>query len=185
MSQKHKIGVFVIALVVLSTAVAATAFTSGSVERQANVNVVSDDAGLIGLSDGTSGDLVYQNSTGALDIDFTAGTANGANTEGHFELGNPSDAPNQSAFNVTNNDAEAHDMTFDYTLDGSEGQDTDANIEFQIYDSTGTQVGTISEESGTFTQNVASGDTLYVVVVVDTHGLDDTADLSGTLDVSV
>ena len=184
MSQKNKIGVFVVALVVLSVAVAATAFTSGSVDRQANVNVVSDDTGLIGLTDGTSGGLVFQNASGALEIDFTKNGAGGANTEAHFELGNPNNPTNQTAFNVTNNAATAKDMTFDFS--GSDSQDADANIEFQIYDSSGTQVATLSEESGSVTvTGVASGETLYVVMVIDTHGLDSTADLSGTLTISV
>lgn len=178
--------IMVIAMVVVAVTatLGASAYTTGSLDRSSNVNVVSDDAGLIGLIDGTSGDLVQQNATGALTIDFTRGGASGANTEAHFELGNPSDATNQSAFNITNNDAEAHDLTVEYTGAGGTG-DTDANIQFQVYDGTGTQVATVSEESTSATiSSVASGNTLYVVIVVDTHGLDTSTDLSGTLTVS-
>lgn len=180
--MKAKITGMVIVLVVASAVLGASAFTSGSVERNSNVNVVSDDKGLIGLSDGTSGPLVYQNSTGALEIDFTNGTAQGANVDGHFELGNKNDA-NQSAFNVTNNDDESHSMTLNYTPN-SDDSDGTANLEFLVYDGSGTKVATATEESSaSFT--AAAGETFNVVIVVDTHGLTTSDDLSGTLKVSV
>lgn len=183
MLPNAKISGFILALLVVSTAFAATAFTTGSVERSANVNVVNDDTGLIALQDGNSGDLVFQNSSGALEIDFTQGGAGGVNTAAHYELGDPANGNTTYAFNITNLAASSHDLTLDYS--GSDSQDSDANIEFQVYDSTGTQTGTVSEESGTTTlSGVTSGETHYVVIVVDTHGLDNTADLSGTLTVS-
>lgn len=176
-------GVAVVVIALLVT-LGASAYTTGSVTRSSNVNVVTDDQGLIALSDGTSGGLVAQNSTGALAIDFTNGGASGVNTAAHFELGNPSDPTNQSAFNISNLDAETHDLTVTYSGAGGTS-DTDANIQFQIYDSTGTQVATVSEESTSATiTGASSGATYYVVIVVDTHGLDSTVDLSGTLEVS-
>lgn len=175
-----------VALLVIAVVAAfgATAYTTGSVERQSNVDVVSDDVGLIGLEDGTSGDLVKQNSTGALTVDFTRSGASGVNTDATFELGDPADPTNATAFNVTNNGGSSVDLTVEYT-GVSESMDADANIEFQVYDSGGTQVATVSEESTSATINgVASGSTHYVVIVVDTHGLDTTVDLSGTLKIS-
>jgi hypothetical protein len=177
----------ILAIAMVVVAVTATlgvsAYTTGSVDRSSNVNVVNDDVGLIGLEDGTSGNLVSQNATGALTIDFTNASASGANTAAHFELGNQSNATNQSAFNVTNNDDEARDFSFEYTA--SDSQDADANIEFQIYNDTGSKQVTVSEESGAVSlSGVASGETYYVVIVVDTHGLGTSADLSGTLKVS-
>lgn len=182
--MRLKLATVAVAVIAITATLGVSAYTTGSVDRSSNVNVVNDDAGLIGLADGTSGNLIQQNSTGALTIDFTRGGASGVNTEAHFELGNPSDPTNQSAFNVTNNDAESHDLTIEYT--GATGtSDTDANIQFQVYDNTGTSVGTVSEESTSLTITGApSGATYYVVLVVDTHGLDTTADLSGTLTVS-
>ncbi|MFB6303371.1 MAG: hypothetical protein ABEH78_10995 [Haloferacaceae archaeon] len=172
-------------VIALTATIGATAFTTASLSRDANVNVVSDDKGLLALTDGTSGGLVAQNATGALNVDFTAGGAGGVNTNATYELGNPSDPTNQTAFNITNQDAESHDITVKYTGAGGTS-DTDANIEFRIYDSTGTKVATVSEESTSATiSGVASGTTHYVVIVVDTHGLDSTADLSGTLEVAV
>ena len=183
MQTNAKIGVLALVLVVVSASFAATAFTTGSVERQANVNVVNDDTGLIALQDGNSGKLVFQNATGALEIDFTKGGAGGVNTAAHYELGDPTNANVTYAFNITNLDAESHDFTLDYS--GSDSEDADANIEFQVYDSTGTLVATVDEEgtSASLT-GVASGDVHYVVIVVDTHGLTSSSDLSGTLTVS-
>jgi hypothetical protein len=170
-------------VIALTATLGVSAYTTGSLDRSSNVNVVSDDIGLIGLEDGTSGSLVQQNSSGALTVDFTNAGGSGVNTEAHFELGNPSDATNQSAFNITNNDGEAHDLTVKYT--GADTGDGDANIQFQIHDSTGTQVATVSEDSTSATiSSVSSGSTYYVVIVVDTHGVTTGEDLSGTLSVS-
>lgn len=183
MQTNAKIGALALILVIVSASFAATAFTTGSVDRQANVNVVNDDTGLLALADGTSGDLVYQNATGALEIDFTAGGAGGVNTAANYELGDPNNANTSYAFNVTNLDAESHDITLSY--DGSDTEDADANIQFQVYDSTGTLVSTADEEGATAgLTGVASGQTHYVVIVVDTNGLTSASDLSGTLTVS-
>lgn len=183
MLTQAKIGGMVIALLVVSAAFAATAYTTGTVERSANVNVVNDDTGLIALQDGNSGGLVFQNASGALEIDFTKGGAGGVNTAAKYELGDPANGNTSYAFNITNLDTESHDLTLDYS--GSDTQDADNNIEFQVYDSTGALQATASEESGAVTvSGVTSGQTLYVVIVVDTHGLDSTQDLSGTLTVS-
>ncbi|WP_254534839.1 hypothetical protein [Halomarina litorea] len=170
-------------LIIVAATLGASAYTSGTVERSSNVNVVNDDTGLLALADGTSGPLVFQNASGALEIDFTKGGAGGVNAESHYELGNPSDAINQSAFKISNLDAESHDITVSYT--GAGAGDADANIEFQIYDSSNTQVATISEESTSDTiTGAAAGATYYVVIVVDTNGVTSSTDLSGTLTVS-
>ncbi|WP_167768573.1 hypothetical protein [Haloarcula amylovorans] len=179
-----KIAAVAMVVIAITATLGASAFTTGNVTRSSNVDVVTDDQGLIALSDGTSGDLVMQNTSGALNIDFTAGGAGGVNTNAHFELGNPSDPTNQSAFNISNLDAESHDLTVSYTGAGGTS-DTDKNIQFQIYDNAGTQVGTVSEESTSASiTGASSGTTYYVVIVVDTHGLDSTDNLSGTLEVS-
>lgn len=172
-------------VIAISAAVGMSAFTSGNVERSANVNVVNDDVGLIGLEDGNSGELVTQDgTTGELTIDFTSGSANGVNPSAHFELGDPANGNETMAFNITNNAAQSVDLTMDYTLTNTES-DGDANIRFQVYDGTGTQVANVTEHSGAQNINgVASGTTHYVVIVVDTNGLTSSDDLSGTLKVS-
>ena len=183
--MRSKFTVLAVAIIAVSATLGASAYTTGSVSRSANVNVVSDDAGLIALADGTSGDLVWQQSDGTLGIDFTNGGAGGVNPEAHYELGNPSDPTNQTAFNITNLDAESHSLTVEYTGVAATAVDGTPNIQFRVFDSAGTEVATVTEEatSGTVS-DVASGSTLYVVMVVDTTGLTNSTDLSGTLQVS-
>lgn len=180
----------IVALAVVVIAVAATfgasAFTTGTVSRSASIDVVSDDAGLIGLADGTSGGLVTQTADGVLSIDFTRGGAGGVNPEATYTLGNPNDASNQSAFSISNLDSESHDLTVEYTgVDSGAVGDGTANIQFQIYDSSGVGVDTISEESNSVTlTGIGSGETLYVVMQIDTSGLSNSTSLSGTMNVS-
>lgn len=173
-------------IVVASMSVGASAFTAATVERQANADVVADENGLVGLADGNSGNLVYQDAaTDQLVIDFENGTALGANTDALFELGDPAAPGSSQAFQVTNNDDEAHQLTAAYTLDADDGN-TAANLEFQVYDSTGTLVGTVTEEGQTVSMDAQAAASYDVVMVVDTgHGTADTLtsteDLSGTL----
>lgn len=183
MAAKLKIGVLVVLVAISSAAFAASASTTGGVDRASNVDVVSDDKGLLSIQDGTTGGLVHQNSTGALEIDFTKGTANGVNTAANFSIGDTTSANTSYAFNVTNQDTTTHSLTFDYS--GSDSQDTGDNVQFRLYDSSGSYLGTASEEGSFAASSVAPGDTVYVVLVVDTHGLDTNADLSGTLSITV
>lgn len=178
---------FVAGLVlVAATAVGASAFTAATVERQANADVVTDENGLLALIDGNSGNLVYQDaSTDQLVIDFENGTADGANTDALFEIGDPAQPGTSQAFRVRNNDDEAHAVNVSYTPDADDGNAA-ANLEFRIYDSGGSVVGTVTEEGGTASLSAAAGDAYDVVVVVDTgHGgapvVTSAADLSGTL----
>jgi hypothetical protein len=89
-------------VLVVATSVGASAFTSATVERQANADVVTDENGLLGLTDGNSGNLVYQDAaTDQLVIDFENGTATGANTDALFELGDPANPGTSQAFSTT------------------------------------------------------------------------------------
>ncbi|WP_302080711.1 hypothetical protein [Salinibaculum rarum] len=177
-------------ILVAGVSVGTSAFTSATVERQADANVVADENGLLGLTDGNSGNLVYQNAADQLAINFTQGTATGANTDALFELGNPAAPGTSKAFQVTNNDAESHQITAAYTLDADDGN-TVANLEFQVYDNTGALVGTVTEEGQTVSMDAAAAETYDVVVVVDTgHGtgtdtLTSAKDLSGTLALTI
>lgn len=181
-------------LLVAATAVGASAFTAATVERGADANVVADNTGLVGLTDGNSGDLVFQNTDDQLEINTRAGTAIGVNTDARFELGNP-DAPTSSyAFEIRNNDAEAHGFNLTYTLDDGGSEDGFVHVEYQVYDSSGTSVGTADEEGGLAQFDADPGERFYVVVVFDTAVADgsggedvetSTSDLSGTLEVAI
>lgn len=172
-------------ILVAGVSVGTSAFTSATVERQANADVVTDTNGLLGLADGNSGNLVYENSEDQLEIDFENGTALGANTDALFKLGNPAAPGTSQAFQVTNNDAESHQITAAYTPDADDGNSA-SNIEFRVYDDANSLVGTVDEEGQTVSMDAAADQSYNVVVVVDTgHGGADTLtsvdDLSGTL----
>ena len=182
--MKAKLAILAIVVLVASATLGAMAYTTGSVSRSVSADVVTDDTGLISLQAGQSG-LVYQKNSGALTVDFTnKATAGGVNVDAKFEIGDTANANSSYAFNVTNLDAESHDFTFDYSGTTNATTDTDPNIQFKVYDAAGNEVGMASEEGASGLVTISAGETVYVVVVVDTHGLDSTADLSGTLKIS-
>ena len=182
--MQSKITVLAVAFIAVAATLGASAYTTGSVSRSANIDVVSDDVGLIGLSDGTSGDIVTQTAGGELSIDFAVGTASGVNPNAQYEVGDIANSNTTMAFNVSNLDSEAHSLTIDYTADDTTVNDGTANVKFRVFDSAGTDLGTASEESPLTVNSVAAGSTLNVVIVVDTTGLTNSTSLSGTLEVS-
>lgn len=175
-------------LLVAGVSVGTSAFTTAEVDRQANVDVVADDVGLLGLTDGNSGNLVYQNSSDQLAIDFTNGSADGANTDALFRLGDPADPSGSQAFIITNNDAESHVINASYNASTSDAS-TPENLKFEIYDSGGENVGTISASGETASWDASANTAYNVVVTVDTgHSttvLTSGDDLSGTLEFRV
>ncbi|WP_136592067.1 VCBS domain-containing protein [Salinigranum halophilum] len=174
-------------VLVATTAVGASAFTSASIDREANANVVADQNGLLSLTDGNSGDLIFEDGTGQLAMDLTAGSAKGANTDALFVFGDRQSPSTTQAFTITNNDATTHDITVSY--DGTDDNSA-ANLQFEIYDAEGSSVGTVDEEGTTATISAPASATYYVVVVLDTgHGeagvLQEDTDLSGTLSFTI
>ena len=117
--------------------------------------------------------------TDELLIDTAHGTAAGVAPSARYTYGatgNPTGAP---AFTLRNAAGEAHRLTIEYT--GSDTEDPDENVQFRVFGSEGTRLATASEESGPVTLEVEGNDRLYVVVVIDTHGLTPVTDLSGSL----
>lgn len=175
-------------LLVAGVSVGTSAFTTAEVDRQANVDVVADEVGLLGLTDGNSGNLVYQNSSDQLAIDFTNGTADGANTDALFRLGDPADPSGSQAFIITNNDDESHVINASYNANTGDAS-TPENLKFEIYDSGGNNVGTISASGETASWDASANTAYNVVVTVDTgHSttvLTSGDDLSGTLEFRV
>ena len=180
--MRLKITALLLAVVVVSATLGASAYTTGSLTRSSSVDVVSDTNGLIGLTDGTSGDLVYKDGD-SLAIDFSTSHATGANSNATFTLGNTSAATTSNAFQITNQDDVARDITVSYSTTDSTADDGTDNLQFQIYNSSGTKVTTASEEAAASSISAASGETFYVVIVVDTNSLTSAADLSGELKV--
>ena len=182
------IGIIAVMLLTGTGIIAASSFTTATLSRDTNINVVSDDNGIIALIDGNSGAIVaVDGTTGELNIDFTVGSATGVNVDSVYELGDQND-PSQRAFNITNQDGVSHSIELNYTVsDGTSGVgDGSSSVQFLVFDSSGTQVASEDEESGTASFTANSGETFAVVVVVDTTmaGVDQTDDLSGTLSVT-
>lgn len=176
-------------LLVATVTFGASAFTAGTVDRQANIDVVADSNGLLALIDGNSGNLVYQDaSTEQLSVDFTEGTANGANVDATFELGNPADPTNSTAFKLENRDDETHQINVAYT---GATTNTEENLNFSVYDNGGNLVGSVTEEGTTASFTAPADNTFYVVVTVDTGGgaaateLTSASDLSGELSFTI
>lgn len=181
---------------IVGGSIAATAYTSGSVTRDASIDVVSDDAGLIALGDGTTGTLISHDGTGRLTIDLTRGGANGANVDSTFKFGDAADAANSYAFTITNNDTQARDIKVDFTLNSGDPDGTVENLQFKLYNSDGSpfdsdvdgNILSTATESAAYTASGVASDgsqTLHVVLEVDTTGLNaETDDLSGNLEIS-
>lgn len=131
-----------------SVLLGSSAFTTGSLnDREADIDVVSDNYGVIRLVDMLpDSDILAEGSDGRLRIDFTAGGASGVNTGGHFQLGgipdgvgeggeleenywsasefdfltDPGGSPN-AAFGIENRGTQTYDLTLEYEADEAPG----------------------------------------------------------------
>lgn len=156
-----------------------SAYTLFTAERGANIDVVSDDTGILELGPGSSS-YVYQ-TNGELTINVSAAGADGVNVNSTLDIGNTSEPTVDYAFNVTNNDGQQRNITLSYNpaTNPSSGDE----VQYRIYDDTGTHAGTTSEETDATVQ-IPSRTTYYVVVKVDTLDASTADDLSGTLSIS-
>lgn len=183
-----RVGVIVVALILSTGMIGASSFTTATLERDTNINVVADDSGVIALIDGDSGDVVKQDSNGELKIDFTVGSASGVNVDSIYELGNPDWSSNtdEQAFNISNEDGVDHTITLNYTVASGDGQgDSPDSVTFKVFNSSANNVATATEDAdASFT--AASGETFATVVIVNTtmSGITNSSDLSGTLNVT-
>ena len=187
MKTVTRVGILAMALVLATGLIGATSFTSAQLSRDTNIDVVNDATGVIGLEDALPGDVIAQ-TNGELTIDFTVGSAQGVNVNSRYELGDPANPVASPGFNITNNDQTSHDITLNYTISGAMPGDGAGHnaTEFQVYDSTGTHLVTISEDDAGGTFTLGSGASAHVVVIVDTmdNNIGTGDDLSGTLNVS-
>jgi len=181
MYQKTSVAALLVGLLVASSFVGAAAFTNASVDRSASIDVVNDEDGIIGLAPGSTS-VVTMNS-GELTIDAAVGDAKGINTEATMEIGDSANPSTTYAFNVTNNAGKQKSFEMGYAVSGTDSDASD-DVTFTVYKSDGSQVTTISEESGTKSFTIDSGATYYVVVSLDTTGNPTGDDLSGTLTIT-
>lgn len=162
-----------------ATTVGSIAYTSASVSRSVTSNVAADATAVIGLTSGNIGAVTKTN--GKLNVD-TSGTADGLNSDGTFTYGDSADPTATYAFAITNNDGNTHDLTLaldSMTLPGS------SSFSLTLYDSSGTELGTVTPSGSFVVTDWASTDTVYAHVSIDTSGTTDADSISGTMQFSV
>lgn len=141
--------------------------------------------------DGNTGPLLLQAGDVAgisaeaddLLLDTATGSAAGVAPDARYTYGDPAAPTDRPAFTLTNADGDTHRLTIAYS--GTDDEDTDANVQFRVHDADGHRLVTASEESGTVAVDLDGNERVYVVVVIDTHGLSTTTDLSGSLDLTL
>ena len=187
---------FALVVVVSAAVVSTSAFTTVTLSRETSVSVTADDDALVTLVDGHPGDgFVEQTSTSTLEIDLTRGGASGANTNATVELGSTSDPIDDHAFRVEHRGDAPANLSFQYGLDGSGAGEASGpqSLVFTFAHDAGDD-GTVdtsvslSENTGSTNATIAGvqpGDPVYATVVVNTTGLSQASDLSGTLGVTV
>lgn len=178
-------------LVAAVSIVGAASYTQATVDRNANINVQSDDTALVGLEvgGGITYDSVTTTTDGELLLNLDDGTGVNGNSTFYYGADDSSTTRDRSnsAFNVTNNDGDLRDFTLSYT----DLSDTNQNVKFDVYtyDATNGLVsqGTVDEEGTSVSHaDLGAGKKLYVYVTVDTTAgdLGSGDDLSGTFTVT-
>lgn len=186
------------AIVVLATASAfsTTAFTSVTVDREATATVEADDSAYVSLIDGHPGEgFVEQTDASTLAIDLTRGGAAGTNRDANVTLGSTDDPADDHAFRIEVRGDRARDLGLGYELasTATAGEASGPeSLTFRFYHDGGDDgsidaTAAVSENAATAEatlDDVAPGDPVYAVVVVDTTGLSPASDLSGSLEVT-
>jgi len=185
------------------------AFTAMSATRDANIDVVTDSDGLIGLVDTSDGNVVRTTDNGELTIDFTAdGNAGGVNIDSQYQIGyirgsNKGFIPNglndqiddtdATAFEIVNNDTQAHTLNASYECNANDIGNASVFWQFHVktrqhnMEVSGTNTYASIQEVPKVNQNDSRflpGDSVDVSLLVDTRDVTQdpsNLDLSGTL----
>ena len=161
--------------------VGSLAFTQASVERDLDVQVVTDDSADAALrfesSDGTT-----ITEDGQLTINGISDHEGGGDAyltpNGDFTFGDHSSPSTANAFTMTNQ--LASERTFDFVISGLTETDTDFII--TLYDDTGSELGVADSETDLTDMSLASGDSAYGVIEIQTGGSD--SSITGDVTVS-
>jgi hypothetical protein len=163
--------VVMFALVGVVAVTGASAFTTATVARDAQIDVADDGSSVIELGDGTVDGASVTD--GTLEIDGEE--SDSLNREALFRFGDnstASDAQSEHAFTITNADEDAH--TFDFELSGAPG------VTIELWDDSG-EVATVGNGNSVSAGSVSSSSTLYAVIIVDTGTSTGTDAIDGTL----
>jgi len=149
--------VVAVALVAVVGVTGASAFTTATVARDAQIDVANDDAGVIELANGNAS--AASTADGQLVLDFGDEQLNRNAT---FTFGDSDDpaAANGDAFYVRNNDDQAHEFTVEYTGSG------DASVTLYAVDSSGDS--TVQSGSSVTIPSVGQGEKVFVAVEIAT-----------------
>lgn len=180
-SRNLAVAIGVIGLMLAGMVTGTAAYQSFTADRQASLNVVQDNNGIIGLAPGSSTYVSYE-SDGSIQIDVTGNGASGVNADAALQIGSKSSPSSTFAFSMTNNFGNSRTVDLSYTLDGSDASGGTNETTFRVYDSGGASITNVSEgDSSSFSMSSAA--TYYVVLEIDFTGISDTEDYSGTLSV--
>ena len=161
--------------------VGSLAFTQATVQRDLDVQVVTDDSADAALrfqsSDGTT-----ITEDGQLAINGISEHENGGDAyltpNGDFTFGDHTSPSTANAFTMTNQ--LTSERTFDFVINGLSATDTDFII--TLYDDTGTELGKVDSANDLSGISLASGASAYGVIEIQT-GTDETA-ISGDVTIS-
>ena len=181
-----------------AAAIGTGAYSSGTVSgREASIEVVNDDNGLIGLHAGSQTDLVYQNGAGKLTIDLSRAMGEGVNPDSKFYIGEENTFP--PAFSVVNQGSQDVELKVEYELEDptAAGDSLLELYSVMNYDDAnkGPNRTTATQSSPTASHrsddasldrsahnpNVAPGDAMQLSLGIDAADVGD--DLSGTITV--
>lgn len=166
---------------VAGTTLGAAAYTSVTVDRSTTIGVETDQLGLIQLTPSADFTQITQDGTsGALSINFSK-----LNVGSEFVFGDATGPKATHAFSFAQNDSD-RDFTFEYAL-GATDPSTETNVQFEIFTDDGAGAvasqGTVSE-GGSATVSTTVGTTYYVVLTINTVGMDQNSSLDGTLTIT-
>jgi len=179
--MRFKLLIIGAAIAVVATTVGISGFTAATVERQAEINVTDDSGGLVALEPGNEGQIISEG--GELRISMSETSADGLNQDATFTFGDPT-TPSQNeahAFEIRNQDDESHDIGLEYSIGGDPSNAE--NVEFVVYDAANVKKFSVTE-GGSGAISLGSSESAYVIMNVDTTGVDESETLDGTLNVT-
>lgn len=153
--------------------VGVSAFTTADATRDVNIGVVADDSAVIGLTPDDT-EIASLDDDGVLVIDTDIEGAGGLNPDANFTYGDPDNFENNHLFSIANNSASEREFTIEFT--GGNG------VTFTLYSNTGIDGDEVTDE-GSQTFTLGDGETVYVVLDVDTDGTSDGDEIGGELSI--
>jgi hypothetical protein len=161
--------VVAVALVAVVGVTGASAFTTATVARDAQIDVETDANSIIEIEDGSAPGASVTND-GQIELDADGDSLNqGAN----FTYGDETDPTSNAVFKVTNSDDAEQQFTLEYDADS----DSSGVVKLFVMEQ-GASDSIVINSGGSETVTVSSTNTVYVAMAVETP--DSVSDASGT-----